>query len=314
MEFFLVPMVAIVLVTYAIYKLTALVFHIHLSRGLLCLLVVFAWLVSFVLPGLFFQTVGFLGSVGISLVSALGFAWIATTYETRHQPEPIAVGSASTEPHNVEIAWIPSAENSFPITNEVPAPNEDAAENSSTYGALPSDVQDNIWSDTENIAAISDALIFDDNEPEVLLADDLPTIEPSVAELPSEMLPPDEVPQPDSDSLEDLLDFAFLQKERRNLEGALTAFRLVQALYVESSSIPLVLAEIVNLLQSEGRYDEAIQEVAKSLEIAGIRNDQVVLNTFEQKMRSLQALQNYLQERGMPRLPYDQVPAEWDAV
>ena len=61
MEFFLVPLIAIIVVTYAIYKLTALIFHIHLSSSLLILLVVFAWLISLVLPGLFFQTAGFFG-------------------------------------------------------------------------------------------------------------------------------------------------------------------------------------------------------------------------------------------------------------
>ena len=52
MEFFLVPLIAIVVVTFGIYKLTAMIFHIHLSGALLVLLVVFAWLVSLVLPGL----------------------------------------------------------------------------------------------------------------------------------------------------------------------------------------------------------------------------------------------------------------------
>ena len=97
MEFFLVPLIAIVVVTFGIYKLTAMIFHIHLSGALLVLLVVFAWLVSLVLPGLFFQTAGFLGSVGISLVSAVGFAWLATTFDAKRQSSQMTAVSASGE-------------------------------------------------------------------------------------------------------------------------------------------------------------------------------------------------------------------------
>ena len=85
MEFVLIPLLAIAAVTLCIYKLAELMFHIHLSCRLLILLVGFAWLISLVLPGLFFHSAGFLGSLGISLASALGFAWVAAAYDTRTQ-------------------------------------------------------------------------------------------------------------------------------------------------------------------------------------------------------------------------------------
>ena len=119
MEFFLVPLIAIVVVTFGIYKLTAMIFHIHLSGALLVLLVVFAWLVSLVLPGLFFQTAGFLGSVGISLVSAVGFAWLATTFDAKRQSSQMTAVSASGETVMESIAepvsWTPPAELAAPL-------------------------------------------------------------------------------------------------------------------------------------------------------------------------------------------------------
>lgn len=331
MEFFLVPMVAIVLVTYAIYKLMALVFQIHLSRGLLGLLIVFAWLISFVLPGLFFQTAGFLGSVGISLVSALGFAWIATTYETRRRPEPISsVTGINDSP--VDEGWIPSAEVSNPINkveqtyfelkpslepiSTVTFVESRAEVSEMVIATEPSPVNEISLLD---VSVISDARVFEENEPDLLHAVS-EEVEPEIETASNDFVafeedssPPDEdldPIQPKSDSFEDLLEFAFTQKDQRNLERALTSFRLIQALYIDSSSMPFVLAEIVNLLQSDGRYDEAIEEISKSLEMKGIQQDLAVLRTFEQKRLSLQALRNHLIDQGTPSLPFGQVPAE----
>ena len=62
MEFFLVPLLAIAGVTVGINKLARLFFHIRLSWKLLAMLVGFAWLISLVLPGMFFHSAGFAGS------------------------------------------------------------------------------------------------------------------------------------------------------------------------------------------------------------------------------------------------------------
>ena len=119
MEFLLVPLLAIIVVTFGIYKLTAMIFHIRLSGALLALLVVFAWLVSLVLPGLFFQKAGFLGSVGISLASAVGFAWLATAFDAKRQsPQVSAVvtgGETQIEPVEQTVTWTPPAESTAPL-------------------------------------------------------------------------------------------------------------------------------------------------------------------------------------------------------
>ena len=115
MEFFLIPLIAISLVTFGIYKLTAMIFHIYLSGRLLLLLVVFAWMVSLVLPGLFYQTAGFLGSVGISLVSAVGFAWLATTVDSKRHSAQMASAASNGEPMPEMSVWTPPAENAAPV-------------------------------------------------------------------------------------------------------------------------------------------------------------------------------------------------------
>ncbi|MBV5336768.1 MAG: hypothetical protein J0653_01855, partial [Deltaproteobacteria bacterium] len=117
----------------------------------------------------------------------------------------------------------------------------------------------------------------------------------------------DEV-QPASDSLEDLLEFAFAQRTQSNTIGALATFRLVRSLYADSQAMPTVVAEIVSTLQSQGRYDTAINELSETVHLPAIQQDPRLVRTFVQKMAYLQLLRDLLIERGSPFLPFEQIP------
>ena len=379
MEFFLVPLIAIVVVTFGIYKLTAMIFHIHLSGALLVLLVVFAWLVSLVLPGLFFQTAGFLGSVGISLVSAVGFAWLATTFDAKRQSSQMTAVSASGETVMESIAepvsWTPPAESAAPLlpkaewqeavkesirslpTEETqpaeegqsrpdmvempaeivtvedavtevmqtgvvlpePAPDPvpeavmetaDKAETEIAAIAVEPEQPEPEWVAMQDVAAISDAFLLE-----------IETMEPdAVEEFSDESSPMEQIetipivePQPASDSLEDLLEFSFAQRSQGNAAGALMTFRLIRGLYADSHALPMVVAEIVSTLQSQGHYEAAIDEVSEVMRLPSIQQDPRLSGTFVQKLNFLQLLRDLLIERGSPGLPFEQVPAEWQA-
>ena len=397
MEFFLVPLIAIVVVTFAIYKLTAMIFHIHLSGALLLLLVVFAWLVSLVLPGLFFQTAGFLGSVGISLVSAVGFAWLATTFDAKRQSAQMTAVSMTGEALTETAVWTPPAESATPVlprekwqmvakTEMQNLPAEavveeivasevevETAQNLAVSEPEPltrptsavevfaeptetvavSQVDQSAWVSVEDVAVISDAFLFENQE---LDADNDPAPEPlllveeiiqdettaplvdTVVEVGSTPAAPAEISaneqwkevppfeessvedsvsertdavQPASDSLEDLLEFAFAQRTQSNTIGALATFQLVRSLYADSHAMPMVVAEIVSTLQSQGRYDIAINELSETVHLPAIQQDPRLVRTFVQKMAYLQFLRDLLIERGSPFLPFEQIPEEW---
>ena len=374
MEFLLVPLLAIIVVTFGIYKLTAMIFHIRLSGALLALLVVFAWLVSLVLPGLFFQKAGFLGSVGISLASALGFAWLATTFDAKRQsPQVSAVATGGeTRIHSTEqtVAWTPPAEATAPLlpkeewrevvveathslSTEEPRnvqepalePADAAAEESAnqTAVAVAAGPEQPVAATVsiQDVAAISEAYLLDedylepdsDEVPEVAATADLVEPEVEAAQEPEEpevwaepeasaepagqavqnVLPVESDAQPASDSLEDLLEFAFAQRSQGNATGALTTFRLIRGLYADSLALPMVVAEIVSTLQSQGHYQAAIDELSEIADMPMIRLDSRLAGTFVQKLDFLQLLRQRLIERGFPDLPFDQVPMEWQA-
>ena len=379
MEFFLVPLIAIVVVTFGIYKLTTMIFHIHLSGALLILLVVFAWLVSLVLPGLFFQTAGFLGSVGISLVSAVGFAWLATAFDAKQQPRQMTAVSANgetfMEPVTQAVTGTPPAESAAHLlpktewqeavkepmetqsrTDMVEMPAESAiveeavpeviqtvvlsleaapdsvlmdtvevAEAEKAAIAVEAEQPELEWVSVQDVAAISDAFLIElenmepddraesQDEAELAeLAEALPSEEEMFPAEPVEA-PPLAEPQPASDSLEDLLEFSFAQRSQGNTAGALMTFRLIRGLYADSQAMPMVVAEIVSTLQSQGHYEAAIDEVSEVMRLPSIQQDPRLSGTFVQKLNFLQLLRDLLIERGSPGLPFEQVPAEWQA-
>lgn len=344
MEFFLVPLLAIILVTFAIYKLTALLFHIHLSSSLLTLLVLFAWLISFIMPGLFFPATSFLGSVGISLVSAVGFAWLATTFDARQNKVKQNQTETTIENFVNDAPWTPTAEIAFPMESAIPKEGNFDAGLDIISESIRKQNQTQISEllnqgiGAEKFASVADAFMFDEfDEPEETSTESFSSL-PQAVEM-SDLSEPIEVVniptssspeaegslefppvieqaarrQPVSEALEDLLEFAFEQRSCNNGKDALETFRLVRRLYADSQTLPMVVAEIVSVLQSAGLYDEAIAELSTDLQLPTIICDPRLVKIFEQKLDYLQILRDFLLAQGAPELPFEQIPAEWGA-
>ena len=380
MEFFLVPLLAIAGVTVGIYKLAGLVFHIRLAWGLLAMLVGFAWLISLVLPGMFFHSAGFVGSVGISLACAVGFAWLATAYDARtHAVQIDTVSDVAQNPAD-ELTWKPAAETAFPVeliisetlretvgkfdvqpeflavsevaqeTIAITAGRAEFAElrmqsNSLQETAAPLGVTETglpivpaEYYPGETISLVEAAPAMAPEEvlraaPEMapeevlraapaMVPEEVLRAAPAMApgetvfeaklnEMQDQEILPLPAEQPASDSLEDLLEFAFEQRNRRNMSGALDAFRLIRLQYGDSEALPLVAAEVVSTLQSSGDYGEALSELARALQMPTVQRDKKLIQVFTQKQKYLQALQDLLREQGKPNLPFEQIPAEW---
>jgi len=263
-EFFLVPLLAIAALTFCIYKLAELLFHIHLSCRLMILLVGFAWLISLVLPKLFFHSVGFLGSISLSLVSAVGFAWLATVYDIRTQAsQPISIGNASEQLMETADVWIPPAEVAVPVEALI-------------LSVTPAEEKE---SESETVL------------PEIIVAEavevEVAEIEVAEFEEPEEPEQLDEPEQPVSDSLEDLLDFAFAQRDKHQEAATLDTFRLIKHLYSDNDALPMVVAEIVSTLQSQGDYAGAIAELTEILQLPEVRKHGHLVQAFELKLTEL---------------------------
>ena len=302
MEFILIPLLAIAAVTLCIYKLTELMFHIHLSCRLLILLVGFAWMISLVLPGLFFHSAGLLGSLGISLVSALGFAWVAAVYDIRTQASrSISPASAVEAVPEADFTWTDSPDASKrkavddqPETqrflmdplNSIPLPAVDSAPE--PPGSSPQPAMDAITSGPDQTVAdewVEKEALQTAERPVPDSVQTEPFVQPSLVEAASEEI--EETEQPVTDSFEDLLEFAFLQRSRNRPINALEAFQLIKHLYIGNDAMPMVVAEIVSILQSRGDYAGAAAELTEILHKPEIQRQGNLVKIFEQKLAEL---------------------------
>ena len=89
--------------------------------------------------------------------------------------------------------------------------------------------------------------------------------------------------------MEDLLEFAFAQRDQRHVDAALDAFRLITRLYADSAALPMIVAEIVSTRQNQGDYAGAAAELAEFLQSADLRRNEKQFRIFEQKLGELQA-------------------------
>ena len=273
MEFLLVPLLALAAVTAAINKLAEFIFHIHLSCRLLALLVGFAWLVSLVLPELFFHSAGFLGSIGVSLAGALGFACLAAVYDTRTQASRLIT---VTSPPETE----PQPERSEPLS--IAVESEVVA---LTTENLPRAAEPDVTPVAEPTETLADAVVEAASELTPTFEEVLSSVTLEQAMELSNIA--DE--EPASESLEDLLEFAFAQRDQRHVDAALDAFRLITRLYADSAALPMIVAEIVSTRQNQGDSAGAAAELKEFLQSGVLRRNEKQLRLFEQKLGELQA-------------------------
>ncbi|MDR3349706.1 MAG: hypothetical protein LBO03_08980 [Acidaminococcales bacterium] len=116
-------------------------------------------------------------------------------------------------------------------------------------------------------------------------------------------LPAEQIPK--SDSFDDLLDFAFTQKEQGNWAKALHSLQMAYAMYPMNDFALLIIVETANIYKQMGNYDMAIAELQKGIEkttVANMRHD-FILN-----IGYLRIIKNILKTHNIALLPYNQIP------
>lgn len=115
-------------------------------------------------------------------------------------------------------------------------------------------------------------------------------------------------PEPVSDSLDDLLDFAFSQKESANYSLALDAFKKAWKIYHSSDAAPFLAIEIAGLLKNKGAYDEAILVLSEGRNFPIIQKDHVLDQEFIKSIAYLRIVKNILLNNQLGFLPFNRIP------
>ncbi len=118
----------------------------------------------------------------------------------------------------------------------------------------------------------------------------------------------DEIQFPRSDSIDDLLDFAFNKKEQGDYKAALSVFELAYNMYCDVSDVALLLnVEIVNAYKQLGEYDAAISYIKNAI-ISIDAN--IIKQDFEMNIAYFNIIKNVLQTNSLNFLPYSQIPVK----
>ncbi len=116
--------------------------------------------------------------------------------------------------------------------------------------------------------------------------------------------------EPVSNSLEDLLDFAFSQKGRQNLPLALDTFRQAYKLYRDSEAGPLLVIEIAGLLKAKGAYDEAVMVLSDGRGLAALQQNPLLDQEFVNTIAYLRIVKNTLMQNRIGFVPFQRIPAD----
>ncbi len=128
--------------------------------------------------------------------------------------------------------------------------------------------------------------------------------------LPKEALKLSIPPLPASDSLDDLIEFAFAHKDAGHYQQALDAFRRVLRLYRFSEAAPYAAIEIANLLKNRGAYDEAIAVLTESRNLLALVKNEALDQEFVVTIAYLRIVKNTLLQRRVGYVPFGRIPAE----
>ena len=117
---------------------------------------------------------------------------------------------------------------------------------------------------------------------------------------------------PKSDELDDLLDFALVQRECRRFSAALAAIRAAVDLYGEKDpdSLPYLIIEWANIHKAQGQYDQAIYAFQQGQAMLA---DERFLSWREQFVVSiayLRIVRNALISRQQKSVPLEEIPEQ----
>ena len=110
---------------------------------------------------------------------------------------------------------------------------------------------------------------------------------------------------PKSDSIDDLLDFAFAQREKCIFDDAIMIFEMAYEMYPNSPFSMLLITEIANTYKQSGNYDAAISAMQKGLEDT---NEEIYKKEFIASIAYIEIIKNILITNRIDLLPYEEIP------
>lgn len=119
-----------------------------------------------------------------------------------------------------------------------------------------------------------------------------------------------EVASFESEELDDLLEFAFINKEKLNFNAAFNAFNRALTLYPDSDAAPFLIVEIGNILKNRGAYDDAIKVFSDGRALSQSKQDEMMEQEFISTIAYLRIIKNVLLQNRSGCIPFLEIPSQ----
>lgn len=111
-----------------------------------------------------------------------------------------------------------------------------------------------------------------------------------------------------SNSLDDLIERAFIQKNELQLADALKTFRTALLLYKDTDSAPMIIVEMGSIFKALGKYDDAVQLFSEGRNLPSVMKNNRLNQQFIEMIAFLRIIKANLLEHQIGFVPYDKIP------
>lgn len=296
-EYLIVSVAALAISSYFIYIIANKLFNIKLRIKPLLFCACCSLFLSIFLPRLIIGSVGITGTMVVLILCALVFSYIITYHR---DAEELAVNPMELATSIIE------QEQLYPVLEEI-----------IQIKSIAIDPQNLLPDNPEQQAGEQSSLILEYNCNKIeavpltkLLLEQPPS---SIATISPKNFIPEQLIELDINSfksLDDLLDYAFIQKDSLQLTTALRAFQRALTLCQTNEVAPLIIVEISNIFKARGQYEEALQLFSDGRSLPALLDNRLLNQQFSEMVAFLRIIKNNLLTNKLGMLPYDKIPAD----
>lgn len=109
-------------------------------------------------------------------------------------------------------------------------------------------------------------------------------------------------------SLDEILDYAYEQKEHKQYVNSLFAFKQALKKYSNDEYAPFIIIEMGNIYKNIGFYDEALNIYARAFSLPYVAVNDVVKEKFQREITYLRVIKVILLEHNCSKKPFNQIP------
>ena len=301
MEYTLITIIAIVSATILVHQLANRLLDVQISIKPLALCALCSLFLSLVLPRFIVSFTGLAGTIGVLAVFAIIFAYFIVYYEDMQSKEKTDQNILHEVPATGLVPSIYQSPSIMDNSSEFKV-QENAGDSKITDPDKTSDNSHNI----DDASSIQPSVeVQNQNHDNMSYVNKEQSM---ISEQNRESSNENYVQQ--TNDLDELLNYAFSQKNAHNFPQAINSFRQIMHLYPDSSSALFAAIEIGNMLKNIAEYEQAIQVFTDAMILPAIQENAGLQLEFGNTVEYLRTTKQVLFEHQLGHLPFNLIPHE----